>query len=159
MYVNPAASGMREQNMEHGDRNADIRGDLEIIANSMHMLPPWVPAAGRGGRGWRSRFAELDQSYSLQQLAEYLAEIMEALDPEARAARHRIHSACVYVLKFFDIPALYEHLDQVAATWKPAVPGRAGMRWSETICSAAWRVLTATEPYDMHAHDRFVPPA
>ena len=123
----------------------------------MHMLPPWVPAAGRGGPAWWSRFAEFDQSYSLQQLAEYLAEIMEVLDPDVRAARHRIHNACIYVLKFFDIPALYEHLDQVAAAWKPAVPGRAGMRWSETICPAAWRVLVATEPYDMHAHDRFVP--
>jgi hypothetical protein len=90
--------------MEHGDRNADIRSDLEIITNSMHMLPPWV-------------------------------------------------------LKFFDIPALYEHLDEVAATWNPVVPGRVGMRWSETICSAAWRVLVATEPYGVHAHDRFVPPS
>jgi hypothetical protein len=37
--------------------------------------------------------------------------------------------------------------------------GLTGMRWSETICSAAWRVLVATEPYDMHARDRFVPPS
>jgi hypothetical protein len=144
--------------MEHGDRNADIRGDLEIIIHSMHMLPPWVPAAGRGGPAWWCRFAESGQSYSLQQMAGYLAEITGVLDPDADAARHRIHDACVYVLKFFDVPALYEHLDEVAA-WKPVVPGRVGMRWSETICSAAWRVLVATEPYDMHAHDRFVPPS
>jgi hypothetical protein len=144
--------------MEHSDRNADIRSDLKIITNSMHMLPPWVPAAGRGGAAWWSRFEELDQSYSLQLLAEYLAEIMEVLDPDVRAARHRIHNACIYVLKLFDIPTLYEHLDQVA-TWKPVVPGRAGMRWSQTICSAAWRVLVATEPYEMHARDRFVPPS
>jgi hypothetical protein len=150
---------MWEQNMEHGDRNADIRSDLEIITNSMHMLPPWVPAAGRGGPAWWSRFEEFDQSYSLQHLAEYLAEIIEVLDPDVGAARHRIHDASIYVLKFFDIPALYEHLDEVAAAWRPVVPGRAGMRWSETICSAAWRVLVATEPYDMHAHDRFVPPS
>jgi hypothetical protein len=64
-----------------------------------------------------------------------------------------------YVLKFFDIPALYEHLDEVAATWKPVVPGRVGMRWSETICSAAWRVLVAAEPYRKHAHDSFVSPS
>jgi len=145
--------------MEHGDRNADIRSDLEIITNSMHMLPPWVPAAERGGPAWWSRFEESGQGYSLQHLAGYLAEIMEVLDPDAGAARHRIHSACIYVLKFFDIPALYEHLDEVAAAWQPVVPGRAGMRWSETICSAAWRVLVATEPYDMHAHDRFAPPS
>ena len=50
------------------------------------------------------------------------------------------------MLKYFDIPALYEHLEEVAATWNPVVPGRVGMRWSETICSAAWRVLVATEP-------------
>jgi hypothetical protein len=150
---------MWEQNMEHGDRNADIRSDLEIITSSMHMLPPWVPAAGRGGPAWWSRFEEFDQSYSLQHLAEYLAEIIEVLDPDVGAARHRIHDASIYVLKFFDIPALYEHLDEVAAAWRPVVPGRAGMRWSETICSAAWRVLVATEPYDMHAHDRFVPPS
>jgi len=152
------ASGMSEQNMEHDDRNADIRSDLEIITNSMHMLPPWVPAAGRGGPAWWSRFGEFDQSYSLRQLAGDLAEIMEVLDPDARAPGHRIHSACIYVLKFFDIPALYEHLDEIAA-WQPAVPGRAGIRWSETICSAAWRVLVATEPYGMHARDRFVPPS
>jgi len=150
---------MREQNMEHGDRNADIRSDLKIIINSMHMLPPWVPAAGRGGQAWWSRFEEFDPSYSLQHLAGYLAEIMEVLDPDVRAARHRIHDACFHVLKLFDMPALYEHLDEVTATWKPVVAGRAGMRWSETICSAAWRVLVATEPYDMHAHDRFVPPS
>ena len=101
----------------------------------------------------------LPSSAGLQHLAGFLAEIMEVLDPDARAARHRIHDACIYVLKFFDIPALYEHLDEVAATWKPVVPGRVGMRWSETICSAAWRVLVATEPYGMHAHDRFVPPS
>jgi hypothetical protein len=145
--------------MELGDRNADIRSDLKIITNSMHMLPPWVPAAGRGGPAWWSRFAEFDQSYSRQQLAGCLAEIMEVLDPDVRAARHRIHNACIYVLKFFDIPALYEHLDEVAVTWQPVVPGRAGMRWSKTICSAAWRVLVATEPYDMHARDRFGPPS
>ena len=144
--------------MEHGDRNADIRADLEIITNSLHMLPPWVPAVGRGGPGWWSRFAEFDQGCSLRQLAEYLAEITDVLDPELGAARHRIHDACICLLKVFDIPALYEHLDNVAA-WKPVVPGRTGMRWSETICSAAWRVLVATEPYDMHAHDRFVPPS
>ena len=67
--------------MEHGDRNADIRSDLEIITSSMHMLPPWVPVAGRGGPAWWSRFEEFDQSYSLQQLAEYLAAIIEVLDP------------------------------------------------------------------------------
>jgi len=145
--------------MEPGDRNADLRSDLEIITNSMHMLPPWVPVAGRGGPAWWSRFEELDQGYSPQRLAEYLAEIIEVLDPDVHAPRHRIHNACIRVLKFFDIPALYEHLDQVAVTWQPVVPGRAGMRWSQTICSAAWRVLVATEPYDMHAHDRFVPPS
>ena len=48
--------------MGHGDRNADIRSDLEIITNSMHMLPPWVPAAGRGGPAWWSRFEDFDQS-------------------------------------------------------------------------------------------------
>jgi len=83
---------------------------------------------------------------------------MEDLDPDAQAERYRIHDACIYVLMFFDIPALHEHLDQVATTWIPVVPGRAGMRWSETICSAAWRVLVATEPDDIHAHDRFIPP-
>lgn len=145
--------------MEHGDRNADIRSDLKIITNSMHMLPPWVPAAGRGGPAWWFRLEESGQGCSPQQLAGYLAEIMEVLDPDVRAARHRIHNACTYVLRLFDIPALYEHLDEVAATWKPAVPGRAGMRWSETICSAAWRVLVATEPYEMHGHDRFVQPS
>ena len=150
---------MWEQTMEHGDRNADIRSDLEIITNSMHMLPPWVPAAGRGGPAWWSRFGEFDESHSLQHLAEHLAEIMEVMDPDVRAARHRIHDGCIYVLKFFDSPALYEHLDEVAASWQPVVPGRAGMRWSETICSAAWRVLVATEPYAMHAHDRLVRPS
>lgn len=148
-----------EQDMGHDGRNADIRGDLEIISNSMHMLPPWVPVAGRGGPAWWSRFEELSQGYSLQQLAGYLTEITEVLDPDVRVARHQIHNACAYVLKFFDSPALYEHLDEVAAGWRPAVPGRAGMRWSETICSAAWRVLVATEPYGMHARGRFVPPS
>ena len=145
--------------MELGDRNADIRSDLEIITNSMHMLPPWVPVAGRGGPAWWARFEEFGAGYPPRQLGGYLAEIMEVLDPDVRVARHRIHSACIYVLRFFDIPALYEYLDEVAARWKPVVPGRAGMRWSETICSAAWRVLVATEPYGMHARDRFVPPS
>ena len=105
--------------MEPADRNADIRSDLEIIANSMHMLPPWVPAAGRGGPAWWSRFAESGRGYSLQRLGGYLAEIMEVLNPDVRAPRHRIHNACTLVLKFFDIPALYEHLDQVAASRAP----------------------------------------
>jgi hypothetical protein len=147
-----------------GNGNADIHSDLRIIINSMRMLPPWVPAEAimpwleRGGPPWWSRFKEVHDSYSLRYLKEKLTMIMESLDPDRQADRSGIHEACIYVLKFFDIPALYEHLDQVATTWIPVVPGSVGKRWSETICSAAWRVLVATEPYDIHAHDRFVPP-
>jgi len=150
--------------MAQGSGNADIGSDLRIIINSMRMLPPWVPAEAvlsgleRGGAPWWSRFKEVDEGFSLTYLKEKLAVIMEDLDPDSQAERRDIHDACIYVLMFFDIPALYEHLDQVATTWIPVVPGRVGMRWSETICSAAWRVLVATEPDDMHAYDRFVPP-
>jgi hypothetical protein len=129
------------------------------------MLPPWVPAETvlpgmeRGGAAWWSRFEEVDGAYSLTYMEQKLTLIMEGLDPDSQAERRHIHEACIYVLMFFDIPALYEHLDQVGTTWIPVVPGRTGMRWSETICSAAWRVLVATEPDDMHADDRFLPPA
>jgi hypothetical protein len=146
--------------MTQGSGNADIRKDLEIIINSMHMLPPWVPpqGVGRGGAAWWSRFQEVKDGFSLQYLAEKLTLIMEDLDPDTQAERHLIHEACIYVLMFFDIPSLYEHLDKVANIWTPVVPGRAGRRWSETICSAAWRVLVATEPYDSDAYDRFESP-
>jgi hypothetical protein len=30
--------------------------------------------------------------------------------------------------------------------------------WSESICSVAWRVLVATELYDMHADEGSIPP-
>jgi hypothetical protein len=144
--------------------NADIGNDLRIIINSMRMLPPWVPAETvlpgleRGGPAWWSRFKEVNEGYSLRYLEEKLAVIMEDLDPDNHVGRGQIHEACIYVLMFFDIPELYEHFDQVATTWIPVVPGTVGMRWSKTICSAAWRVLVATEPDDVHAHDRFAPP-
>src|SRR5947209_8372285 len=54
---------------------------------------------------------------------------------------------------FFDNPALYEHLDAVAGTWHPQVPGAVGRRWSEGICAAAWRVLVATEPDNVYSHN------
>ena len=151
--------------MAQGNGNADIRSDLRIIINSMRMLPSWVaveameqPSLERGGAAWWSRFKEVDESYSLRYLSEKLTVIMANLDPDRQAGRDDIHQACIYVLMFFDIPALYGHLDQVAATWIPVVPGSVGKRWSETICSAAWRVLVATEPDDPYAYDRFVPP-
>lgn len=150
--------------MAQGSGNADIRGDLRIIINSMRMLPPWVPgevlipSLERGGAAWWSRFEEVYESYSLTYLKEKLTVIMETLDPDRQAERPDIHEACIYVLMFFDIPALYEHLDQVATTWIPVVQGSVGKRWSETTCSAAWRVLVATEPDDRHAVDRFVSP-
>ena len=62
-----------------------------------------------------------------------------------------------YVLMFFDNPALYEHLDAVAGTWGPQVPGGVGRRWSEGICAAAWRVLVATEPDNVYSHNFSVP--
>jgi hypothetical protein len=117
-----------------------------------------VPGLERGGPAWWSRFKEVNESYSLTYLKEKLTMVMENLDPDSQVARSDIHEACVYVLKFFDIPALHEHLDEVATTWIPVVPGSVGMRWSETICSAAWRLLVATAPDDVHADDPFVPP-
>ena len=91
--------------MEYGDRNADIRGDLEIITNSMHMLPPWVPAAGRGGPAWWSRFKSIKAIRCSS--SPRSREITKILDPDVRAARHQIHDACIGVLKFFDMPALF----------------------------------------------------
>ena len=144
--------------MAQGNGNADIRSDLRIIIDSMRMLPPWVSSPGRGGADWWSHFKEVDESYSLVYLKEKLRWIMENLDPNRQAERGHINDACVYVLMFFDTPALYEHLDQVVIGWHTVIPGGVGKRWSETICSAAWRVLVATESDNPNHYDRFVAP-
>ncbi len=123
----------------------DIRHDLEIISNSIRLLPQWDWGdvySEAALVGWWSRFGELSGN-SREYLFSKLTGIMEELDP---MDRRRAGRACMYILLFFDIPALYEHLDAVAGTWSPEVPGRVGRRWSETICAAAWRVFVATEP-------------
>jgi hypothetical protein len=123
----------------------DIRHDLEIVANSIRLLPKWDWGdiySKEAPDGWWSRFGELSGN-SREYLFEKLTAIIEELDSRDR---YRAGQACIYILMFFDNPALYEHLDTVAGTWSPQIPGRAGKRWSETICAAAWRVFVATQP-------------
>ena len=134
----------------------DITDDLDVIENSLRMLPAWSVDDLRpedqpiniGPPGqpryvyfdpgtWWERFAELSGD-SHRYLHEKLAGIM----PELRAGQP---SAAAYLLMFFDNPAVHEHLDVVAGHWETKVPGRIGQRWAETLCAAAWRVLLASE--------------
>jgi hypothetical protein len=116
---------------------AELRADLTTIARSLRMLPPWEDER------WWSRWKQVNDAFSRPYLYEKLSLAADVLHPRSPRS-DLIHSASQYVLFFFDIPELYEHLDAVAE-WEPQ-PGRAGQRWSETICAAAWRVLIASRP-------------
>ena len=133
-------------------RHVSIDDDVEFISNSLRMLPPWDWDEG----GWWPKFGELAQ-FSEDYLTEKLAWITTVWQRAGMGERESAGDRATYVLKFFDNPALYEHLDAVAGTWDPQVPGGVGRRWSEGICAAAWRVLVATEPDNVYSHNFTVP--
>lgn len=138
----------------------DITDDLDVIENSLRMLPAWsvddlrpedqpmnVGPPGQPfylyldpGKWWE-RLAELS-GYGRRYLQEKLGAIMIALRSGKLGT---VSSAAEYLLMFFDNPALHEHLNLVADHWETKVPGRIGQRWAETLCTAAWRVLLASE--------------
>lgn len=122
----------------------DIAADIELIANSLQKLPGWH---WDHDDDWWPRFAELT-GFSRRYLAEKLAGLTSVWDLTDRPTACE---ACRYVLMFFDNSALYELLDLTESTWERPVSGRLGQRWSETICSAAWRVIVATQPEDRHS--------
>jgi hypothetical protein len=132
--------------------STDLEQDLEFITNSLRMLPSW-----ENEEDWWRRFSEITD-YSLEYLTEKLAWITRywrqggAREPDFASDRAQ------YVLMFFDNPALYEHLDEVAE-WSRArnLRGRVGRRWSEELCAAAWRVLIAEEPNNPDSHNFSVP--
>jgi hypothetical protein len=139
--------------MEPGDRNADLRSDLEIITNSMHMLPPWVPAAGRGGPAWWSRFEEFAHSYPPQRLAEYLAEIMEVLDPDVRAPRHRIRAGGGEVAIGAD-PVQHSRPERIERDRIAAFPVAAGFLDYDRLAALASQLRRQGEAADPAADDQ-----
>jgi hypothetical protein len=133
-------------------RHVNIDDDLEFISNSLRMLPRWDWDEG----GWWPQFGEL-AGFSEDYLTEKMAWITTYWRKAGVRDRQVAGDRAKYVLMFFDNPALYEHLDAVAGTWDPQVPGGVGRRWSEGICAAAWRVLVATEPDNVYSHNFSVP--
>ncbi len=131
----------------------DVDQDLEFITNSLLMLPSWEHE-----KDWWRKFSEITD-YSLEYLAEKLAWIThywrQAGDPDGSTFAG---DRAKYVLMFFDNPALYEHLDSVAE-WARArtLRGRAGRRWSEEICAAAWRIVVAEEPNNPDSNNFSMP--
>jgi len=139
----------------------DIADDLDVIENSLRMLPAWSvddlqpedqpinlgppeqPVHLHFDPGtWWERFAELSghgRRYLLEKLSGIMIELRSG-EPLTVAG------AAEYLLMFFDDPRLHELLDLVASHWETKVAGRIGQRWAETLCVAAWRVLLASEP-------------
>jgi hypothetical protein len=120
--------------------------DLEIISNSLRMLPSWQHD------DWWPQFSR-KTGHSLAYLNKKIAWITTGWQ---KASSHRFEFAgdrATYVLMFFDNPALYEHLDAVQPTWEPPVAGGVGRRWVEEICAAAWRVIVATEPDNVNSNN------
>lgn len=116
----------------------DIQDDLAVIANSIRLLPPWDE------KDWWARWQEIDSGFDRQYLALKLYRVVDTLYPGTKDSPGEIHDACEYLLLFFDIPQLYEHLDDVVRGMGPRLRGQEGKRWSEAICAAAWRILLAT---------------
>jgi hypothetical protein len=119
-----------------------LEEDVEFVAASLEMLPPW-----QSQQEWWARFSELthhsDGQNSLSM--EYLMEKLSVITGDwGKVDRHDIRRRAEYVLLFFDNPGLYEHLDAVQGNWEPQIPGATGRRWAESLCAAAWRLLVAT---------------
>jgi hypothetical protein len=146
-----------------------IDPDLEIIANSLRMLPPWDWDDGE--HSWWARYAELCgeattghrvEAYSRRYLGEKLSWVATARPEHGGpgcANQWEAHERAKYVLMFFDIdhPAMHAHLDAVTPTFDPLIPGTIGRRWAHTPCTAAWRVIVATEPANHYSHNFAVP--
>ena len=145
-----------------------IDPDLEIIANSLRMLPTWDWDDGDGS--WWARYLQLCGEAARDHRAESYSETISAknspgsppLSQNAAALAPDMweaHECAKYVLMFFDInhPAMYEHLDAVTPTFNAVIPGTIGRRSAETICAAAWRVIVATEPNNHYSHNFSVP--
>jgi hypothetical protein len=133
-------------------RHVNIDDDVEFISNSLRMLPPWDWDEG----SWWPQFGEL-AGFSKDYLTEKMAWITTVWREADLGERELAGDRTKYVLMSFDNPALYDHLDAVAGTWGPQVPGAVGRRWSEGISAAAWRVLVATEPDNVYRHNFAAP--
>jgi hypothetical protein len=119
--------------------------DAEFIQKSLRMLPPW------DWRDWWDEFCRISGSDRVY-LDEKLSILLDDWSDYAGA-----WSRAPYVLMFFDNPALYEHLDAVAGSWESPIPGRAGQRWSQQICQAAWRALVADDHHSPYHHNFQIP--
>jgi hypothetical protein len=147
----------------------NIDPDLEIIANSLRMLPAWD--WDDGDRSWWARYTQLcgeaapdhrGEGYSRTYLGEKLSWVATSKPEHGGPGCQNMqeaHERATYVLMFFDInhPAMHEHLDAVTPTFDPLIPGTIGRRWAETLCAAAWRVIVATEPDNIYSHNFAVP--
>ena len=127
-----------------------LEHDLEIISNSLLMLPSWQHA------DWWQQFSRTS-GRSMQYLHEKMAWITRVWQQASSDRFDWAGDRAKYVLVFFDNPALYEHLDAVQPTWDPPVAGSIGRRWAEEICAAAWRVIVATEPDNVYSNNFSIP--
>jgi hypothetical protein len=120
--------------------------DLEIISNSLRMLPPWQDC-----EWWRQFSQETGQT--LEYLKKKLAWITTGWQAASSDKFDFADDRAIYVIKFFDNPALYEHLDAVQPGLGEHAVGRVGRRWVEEICAAAWRLIAALEPYNGNSNN------
>jgi hypothetical protein len=116
----------------------DMRDDLQIIANSLKLLPAWEVEV------FWARWRDLDQRFCGSYFAAKMWLIVDTLHPGTKGDRRDIHNACRYLLWFFDHPQLHGHLDDIAGFGDAPRLGQFGRRWAETICETAWRVLLDT---------------